>query len=102
MNIIFLLGVFLISLFAALLSSMSGGGSSIIAIPLFSAINISILLANSIQKVNAACFSLFSGRNYLKGRKIDWKFIIYFSLIGLVGALIGVYLIISLNQTFLK
>ena len=69
MSFVYLIEIFFISLFATIISSMSGGGASIIAIPLFSAMNISLVLATAIQKVSGVFWVLPAARNYLKKRK---------------------------------
>ncbi len=90
--------VFVISLVASLLSSMSGGGTNIITFPVFLSLDISIPLALSISSLNGAFWVLPASRNYLKGRKIDWKFLIIFSLIGLIGCYFGVKFVLGISQ----
>lgn len=87
---------------ATALSSMSGGGSSIIALPIFLSMGISFPMATSMQKVSAAFWVLISAYNYLKGKRIEWSFLITFSLIGLLGAYFGLFIILNINQDLLK
>jgi uncharacterized membrane protein YfcA len=95
--------VILITTFiAAILSSMSGGGTSIISIPVFLSFGISLPITLSIQRINSACWTLPAARNYLKGRRIDWLFLFLFSIIGLIGAYFGVLVVISINQIYLE
>ncbi|HYM62998.1 MAG TPA: sulfite exporter TauE/SafE family protein [Thermoanaerobaculia bacterium] len=94
--------VFGVSLIASLLSSLSGGGSSIIAIPVFLSMGISFPMATAMQKVNACFWVLPAARNYLKGREIDWRFAIAFAMIGLVGAYLGLLVVLSLNPRVLN
>jgi uncharacterized membrane protein YfcA len=81
---------------------MSGGGSSIIAIPLFATMNISLVLATAIQKVSAVFWVIPAARNYLTDRKIDWRFLIFFTILGLIGVFLGVILLVSITQQSLK
>lgn len=81
---------------------MSGGGSSIIALPIFLSMGISFPAATVMQKVSACFWVLPSARNYLKGRKVDWVFLTVFALFGLLGAYWGVLTVISLNKRLLN
>jgi uncharacterized protein len=94
--------VFVVSAIAAFLSSMSGGGSSVIALPIFLSLGISFPLATVINKVAGIFWLLPSSYNYLKGRKIDWRFLLSFALVGLVGVYLGVLIVLHINQRLLK
>lgn len=90
--------VFLTTIIASLLSSMSGAGVGIITLPVFIALGIPVPLALATNSVNAVFWVLPAARNYLKGRKIEWTFLILFSLIGLIGTYFSVTAAINLNQ----
>ncbi len=77
---------------------MSGGGTAIINFPVFLALGIPVPMAVTISSVNSAFWVLPASRNYLKGRHIDWKFLIIFSLIGLIGTYFSVQVVLSLSQ----
>lgn len=94
--------VFLVSFGAALLSSMSGGGSSAIVLPLFLSMGLSFPLATAIQKVSAVFWAPTAAWNYLRGRKIDWPFVVLFTVIGLVGAYIGVKVVLGIDERILE
>lgn len=94
--------IFLVSGVAAFLSAMSGGGSSVIALPAFLSLGISFPMATVINKVAGIFWLLPSAYNYLKGRRIDWRFLICYTAIGLVGVYFGVLLVLHLNQRILK
>ncbi len=94
--------IFIVSAIAALLSSMSGGGSSVIALPIFLSLGISFPLATVMMKVASIFWLLPSSYNYLKGRKIDWRFMLSFALVGLVGVYLGVLIVLRLDQRLLK
>ena len=36
--------------------------------------------------------------NYLKGKKVDWNFLILFSVIGLIGVYVGVLAVVTIDQ----
>lgn len=94
--------IFVTTFGAALLSSMSGGGTGIIIFPVFLSMGMSYPLVSAISQVNSAFWVLPASRNYLKGRVVDWRFIISFSLVGLIGCYFGVLLITSINQQILS
>jgi len=78
---------------------MSGGGSSAIIIPVMLSLGIPFPLATSAQKVSAMFWVLPAAYNYLRDRKVDWRFLILFSAIGLVGVYIGV---LAINQRLVE
>jgi hypothetical protein len=94
--------VFTTAFVATLLSAMSGGGTSVITLPVFLALGMSFPLATAIQKISSAFWVLPASYNYLHGRKIQWKFLILFSLIGLIGAYVGVLVVLALPKRTLE
>lgn len=94
--------IFGASLIATLLSVMSGGGASIISLPIFLWTGMSLPLAVATHKVCAAFWTPISAYNYLKGKKIDWWFLFLFAGLGLIGAYFGVKFVISFDQVLLK
>jgi len=81
---------------------MSGGGASVINIPVFLFLGMPFPLAMSTQKVSSTFWVLPASYNYLKGRKIDWTFLVAFSLVGLIGAYLGVQVILSLDTRVME
>ncbi|MFA6255431.1 MAG: sulfite exporter TauE/SafE family protein [Patescibacteria group bacterium] len=94
--------IFLTSLIATALSSMSGGGASVINIPVLLWLGAPFPLAMSAQKVSSVFWLLPAAYNYLKGRKINWSFLVIFSLLGLIGSYVGVVFIIKINQRVME
>lgn len=90
--------IFVASLVATALSAMSGGGASVINIPVMLALGIPFPLATSAQKVSSMFWVLPAAYNYLRDRKIDWSFLLAFSVIGLVGVYVGVQFVLSINE----
>lgn len=90
------------SLMATFLSSMSGGGASVINIPVLLSMGIPFPLATSAQKVSSMFWVLPASYNYLKNSKIDWKFLTIFSSIGLGGVYLGTLVVISIDQRTLE
>jgi hypothetical protein len=87
---------------STLLSSMSGGGASIINLPVFLLLGIPFPIGSSIQKISSTFWVLPAAYNFLKGRKVNWVFLILFSFIGLVGVYLGVNAAININQKYLE
>ncbi len=94
--------IFITGIVATALSSMSGGGASIINLPVLLWLGVPFPLAVATQKVSSAFWVLPASYNYLKDRKVDWSFIITFSFIGLIGAYIGVLVVLKVNSKILE
>lgn len=93
--------IFIAAIIATAVSAVSGGGSSIIAVPIFLSMGIPLPMAVAIQSISGTFWVLPSAHNYLKGRKVDWKFLLFFSGIGTAGSYFGALAIISFNQRLL-
>ena len=93
--------IFLTALFSTFLSSMSGGGSGVINLPVFLWLGIPLPLGIAIQKISAVFWTPVSAYNYLKGRKIDWVFLFLFGFIGMIGAYFGVQVITLVDEDIL-
>jgi uncharacterized membrane protein YfcA len=94
--------IFLASLLGTIIGVMSGGGSSIISLPLYLWAGVPLPLAIATHKLYAAFTAPIAARNYLKGLKIDWKFLLIFAGIGLIGAYFGVQFVLAINAETLK
>lgn len=81
---------------------MSGGGSSVIIIPVLLWLGIPFPVATAGQKVSATCWVLPAGYNYLRDRKINWKFLLLMSGLGLVGVYFGVQFVVGLDTRVLQ
>ncbi len=90
--------ILITSFIATALSSMSGGGASMMNIPVMLSLGISFPLATAAQKVSSTFWVLPAAYNYLKGRQVDWKFLIWFAVIGLIGVYAGAVVVLSINQ----
>jgi uncharacterized membrane protein YfcA len=81
---------------------MSGGGQSAINVPVLLWLGVSFPLATLTQKISSVFWTPLAAYNYLKDRKIDWKFLIVFSLVGLAGVYFGTLFIVYINQKILE
>lgn len=80
---------------------MSGGGASIISLPIFLWAGIPLPLSVATHKLSSVFWTPISAYNYLKDRKINWGFLLPFALIGLIGAYFGVQVVTSVNEVLL-
>ncbi len=94
--------LFLTSVIATSLSSMSGGGASVIAVPVMMWMGISFPLAMSVQKFSSIFWVLPASRNYLKDRVVNWNFLILFSALGLIGVYLGVITVVAVDKRTLE
>ncbi len=94
--------IFLTAVLATTISSMSGGGSSVIAVPVFLSMGIPFPMATAMQQLNSTVWVLPSAYNYLKCRKIQWGFLILYAAIGMIGAYFGVLTVTAINQAVLQ
>lgn len=59
-------------------------------------------MATAMQQLNSTFWVLPSAYNYLKGRKIQWRFLIIYASIGMIGTYFGVLTVTSFNQQILQ
>jgi uncharacterized membrane protein YfcA len=97
-----LLVIFLTFLIATILSSMSGAGTSVITLPVLLSLGVNLPTAIAINQITGAFWVLPASFNYLKNRKIDWLFLLFFTLIGLIGVYVGVSTNIHIKQRYLE
>lgn len=81
---------------------MSGGGASVINIPVLLWLGIPFPLATATQKVSSTFWVLPASYNFLRNRKVDWKFLIAFAVIGLVGVYLGILAVLSIDQRIIE
>jgi uncharacterized membrane protein YfcA len=94
--------IFVVSVVATALSSMSGGGASVINIPVLLWLGIPFPFALTTQKISSAFWVLPASYNFLKGKKVEWSFLTIFSLVGLVGVYLGVLLVLNTKQRIME
>lgn len=94
--------IFVISIIATALSSMSGGGASVINIPVLLWLGVPFPFALTAQKVSSSFWVLPASYNFLKGRKVDWFFLVAFSILGLLGVYLGVLVVLHTDQRIME
>lgn len=94
--------IFAVAAIATALSSMSGGGASVINIPVLLWLGVPFPLATAAQKVSSTFWVLPAAYNYLKGKNVDWAFLLVFGALGLVGVYIGVLIVLQVDQRIME
>ena len=94
--------ILLVSFFAALLSSMSGAGAAMIAIPAWIMLGFPLPVALTACQINAALWTPVAARNYLRGHAWDWRLAFGLIVFGLAGAFIGTRVVLQSDAQFLQ
>jgi len=94
--------IFFASFGATLLSVMSGGGASVISLPIFLWAGVPLPTALSIHKICAMFWTPVSAWNYLKERRIEWGFLLIFAALGLAGAYFGVQFVVHIDEQVME
>jgi hypothetical protein len=90
------------ALVATLIGSMSGAGTAAILVPALLTQGFSYPLVAATSLITSAFWTPVAAFNYLRGKKIDWSFILTFSLVGLIGSYIGINTIIYIDHHILS
>lgn len=93
--------IFLIGLICSIIGS-AGGGSALISIPLLTLLGITPPQAIATAKVWALGTLLSGLYSFARAGKVDKKIGIACAIIGLLGAIVGGYILININQSLLE
>lgn len=91
-----------IAFVAALLGGMSGGSASALTTPAWLAMGVPLPTAVATDKLAGALWTLLGARNYLAGRRVDWRLLAGMISLGLVGAWFGALVTVRLDPMLLK
>lgn len=94
--------LFIATFGATLLSVMSGGGASVISLPIFLWAGVPLPTALSIHKICAMFWTPVSAWNYLRKGRIEWGFLLIFAAFGLAGAYFGVQFVVHIDEQVLE
>lgn len=94
--------IFGVAFSATGMSALSGAGSCLISVPIWTLLGIPLPLAIATENLSASVWVIPAARNYLRGTKISWKFVLAFSMIGLVGAWFGVQFVLGIDPELLR
>lgn len=87
---------------ATFLSSLSGGGTGIITVPVWLALGAPLPTAIACNKINAVLWVLFPARNYLRSEEIDWPLLAGMGAVGLGGAYFGSTINLAFDEALLR
>ncbi len=96
------LAVVATSFAAAFISSMSGGGSALITIPVYLWLGIPFPVATAIHNGSSCFWVIPASRNYLHGKKPNWKFLFIYTAIGFIGAVLGALFVSQIHTNAFK
>jgi uncharacterized membrane protein YfcA len=94
--------ILIVSFAATLMSSMSGGGSSMITVPTWLMLGYPLPLAMATVSVSGATWTLFAAKTYLQGQNIDRKLLAGLIAFGLLGAFCGTQVVMYGNPKLLQ
>jgi len=81
---------------------MGGGGSSLIASPVFLMLGFPLPVVIGSGMVSGILWSLIASRNYLRGHRMDWKLAGSLTAFGLIGAYFGTKVMLAFDPEVLK
>lgn len=94
--------ILVVAFVATLLSSMSGGGSSMITTPIWLVMGYPLPVAIANNTITGSVWTLVAARSYLRGHQVDWKLIAALAAFGLIGAACATRVIISADPKLLQ
>lgn len=94
--------IFIIAFAATFFGSLSGSSSSIIAIPCWLTLGFPLPTAVASDKVSASFWTALASRNYLSGKTIDKVLLAGLTIFGVLGAVLGTQVTVSLNSNITK
>lgn len=94
--------ILVVGFVAALISSMSGGGSSMIATPIALALGYPLPVVIASNVCCGSMWTLIAARNYLRGHELDRKLAIGLMACGLIGAYFGTGVIMGGDSGIIK
>lgn len=92
---------FLIGVIASVIGAIAGGGG-LISIPFLMFLGLPPQVAIATNKLGAVGLSVGAIYKFWKEKKIIWKFAIPFSVLAVIGGLIGAKLLLVINQEILS
>lgn len=94
--------IFAIAFAATFFGSLSGSSSSVIAIPCWLTLGFPLPAAVACDKVSESFWTVLAYRNYLAGKTIDKVLLAGLAAFGVLGAVLGTQVTVSLNSNITK
>lgn len=89
------IGLLLISFFANLFSSFSGGGAGLVQLPALIFLGLPFTLALATHKVASVALGLGASFRHWKDRRLQWPFVIIMLVAGVPGVILGALVIVQ-------
>lgn len=93
--------IFILGFGTSFLSSIVSGTLAIFSIASFMYLGLSPHMALGTMRVGAFGYMLGGLRQLVKAKKIAWKLVVPYTIIGVVGAVIGVQIVIAIDEELL-
>ncbi len=87
-------GLFLGSLIANTLASLSGGGAGLLQFPLLIFFGLPFSIALATHKIASVALGLGAAYTHIKQRSFSYKVALYFIVVGSLGVVIGAYIVL--------
>lgn len=94
--------LFLAGILAAMIGSSAGGGGAIVGFLALIFVGVPVPVAIGTQILADIGHCVLSIRNYNKAKKIDWNLSFKLVVIGIIGALIGSNILVSIDENLIK
>ncbi|HEY9790079.1 MAG TPA: sulfite exporter TauE/SafE family protein [Candidatus Obscuribacterales bacterium] len=91
-----------VSFTATFIGSVSGGSTSVITLPCWLSFGFPLPTAVAADKTAGALWTAVASRNYLRGKQLDWPLILGLSGFGIIGAVLGTRVTVSVDPQLLK
>ena len=92
----------LVAFVAALISSMCGGGSTMITTPVWLMLGFPLPVAIGTNTIAGAMWTLVAARSYLRGHRVDWRLVGLMVSFGLIGAFFATRVVVSADPKILQ
>lgn len=92
---------FVIGIIASFIGAVTGGGG-LISIPFLMFLGLPPQMAIATNKCGSVGVSLSASYKFFKAKKINWKYVLPFSVIAIIGGLIGAKILVEINTDLLS
>lgn len=92
--------LFIISLFANLLSALAGGGAGLLQLPALLFLGLPFGVALATHKIASVFLGLGATARHWRSSTLDWRFAVFILACGLPGVVLGASLILQVDERF--
>jgi len=102
MDLIILIIVFIVGLFASFLGGLIGGGGGLISIPAMAFFGLPPNMAVATNRFGTLGWALSAIYKFIKTRKIVFKYVVPLTILSVIGSVIGARLLIEIDEAVLS